>query len=700
MTRSTAKSIRKAAALHDQGRFKEAERICDVVLAAAPQHADALHLSGLIKHHLGRSADGLRLVAAALKNNPKAPGALINHGVILDALKRHNEALESFDGALNLDAGNAVLHCNRGNALKALGRYGEALESYDRALALKPCDFIARNNRATSLAALERYDDALKDYDALLAAAPERAGADPVLINNRGMAIAMLARHEEALASFERALALKPDYADAHSNRGNVLKALGRYAEALESCDRALAIEPEHFVALYNRGTLLATQDRYDEALASYDLLFAVAPDRAAADPSLANNRGTALAKLNRNEEALASFDKALLLDPGYRDALNNRGAMLNLLGRYEESLKHYAQALPLMPDFSDAYINRGNALLALNRMDEALASFDTAVAIKPDNADAQFNAAITRLCLGNFRDGWKQYEWRWQRKNFGTLPQTGHPTWRGGDLSGKTVFIMPEQGMGDLIQFVRYVPMVAARGAKVMLGAHRPLVSLLTRIPGVSLVIPSGGQIPDFDLFCPLMNLPMVFQTEPETIPAAIPYIHADQERLAKWRPHVPNTGRLRVGLCWAGNKAHLNDRKRSMTLGRLLPLLTISGIDFFALQKDIGDADRETLRHHGVAELGPTFSDFADTAAVIAMLDLVISVDTSVAHLAGAMAKAVALLVPFSPDFRWMLDRTDTPWYPTMRLYRQSAIGDWEGPVNRLCAELEAVAARRRSA
>lgn len=327
--------------------------------------------------------------------------------------------------------------------------------------------------------------------------------------------------------------------------------------------------------------------------------------------------------------------------------------------------------------------------------MDEALRSFTAAVAIKPDNPEANFNEGLTRLCLGDFRNGWQKYEYRWERAEFAKeRPAYPRPMWRGEkEIAGKTILLVAEQGLGDAIQFARYAPMVAALGARVWLGVRPSLTALMATVPGVSQVFGGGETLPDFDLYCPLLSLPLAFETELATIPSAVPYIRPLEDRMAKWRERLPQNGRLRVGICWAGTGAHPNNRRRSIAMERFATILSVPGIDFVSLQKDVGEA-AAALSERGVDQLGQEFSDFADTAAVVAMLDLVISVDTSVAHLAGAMAKAVALLVPFSPDFRWMLDRTDTPWYPTMRLFRQSAIDDWEGPLQRLHRELTGLA------
>ncbi len=330
--------------------------------------------------------------------------------------------------------------------------------------------------------------------------------------------------------------------------------------------------------------------------------------------------------------------------------------------------------------------------------MKEALGSYVDAIALEPEHFEAHFNASITRLCLGDYREGWKQYEYRWKRKEFARdrrdLPER---MWRGEkDLDGKAVLLFSEQGFGDTIQFMRYAPLVAALGARVILVVQRPLIPLAVTVPGVSLVSGDTEPLPDFDFYCPLLSVPLGFQTEIATIPASIPYIRAQQDRTAKWYGKLPGGHRLRVGICWAGNSIHLNDRNRSIALERFAKILTVPGLDFISLQKDVSEVQAAILNDHGVVQFGQEFEDFSDTAAVVAMLDLVVAVDTSIAHLAGAMGKAVALLVPFSPDWRWLLDRTDSPWYPTMRLFRQAAVGEWDGPIERLRQELTALAHR----
>jgi tetratricopeptide (TPR) repeat protein len=570
------------------------------------------------------------------------------------------------------------------------GRSVDALRLVAAALKAKPGSADALMNYGMILDALDRHEEALASFDRLLA----MGAGDAILHYNRGNVLNNIGRYADALASYDAALALAPDHADALYNRGNILRSLGRIEDALASYDDALSLAPDRADIRNNRSALLMAFERADEALESLDKVLASNPD----DIAALNNRGNALLHLKRYDEAITSYDKVLALCPDHAEALSNRGLALAELGHYDEALAHYAQALHIAPDFVDAHINRGNALTKLTRMEEALRSYSDALALSPQHPEANFDEALTRLCMGDFREGWRQYEYRWKRKNAAAhRPDFPRPLWRGEkELHGKTIFLPAEQGLGDAIQFARYVPLVAALGANVLLGVHRPLTALMASVPGVSQVIADGETLPAFDLYCPLLSLPLAFETELATIPSSVPYIRPQEERIAKWRDRLPASGHLRIGICWAGNSGYENDRNRSIPLERFAALLAVSGVDFVSVQKEVNEAQAAILREHGVIQLGQEFEDFADTAAVVAMLDLVIAVDTSVAHLAGAMAKAVALLLPFSPDWRWMLDRTDSPWYPTMRLFRQTAIGDWDGPLERVRKELADVARR----
>jgi len=632
--------------------------------------------------------------------------------------------LASYDAALAIEPANAEVHSNRSVALAELGRFEEALQSCECALAQNPGYADALYNRGNAYIGLGRADDARESYAAALAVEPHRLDA----LNNLGLALIGLEQPAEALASYDRVLAIDPAHFGALHNRANALVALNRFEEALAACDKILTKDPAHADALNTRGVVLGKLSRHSEALASYDAALTAAPDRVdvninrgavlleldrideacsifdkivAREPENITaliNRGKAYIKDRRYAEALENYDKALTIRPDQAGLLSDRGAALAEMNRLDEAFACFEHALRVEPHIVAARVNRGNAFLKLVRMEQALACYVDALALEPDNADANFNAAITRLCMGDFRAGWKQYEYRWKRKQLAA--QRGdysQPMWEGEkDLNGKTILLHAEQGLGDTIQFVRYAPLVAALGAKVLLAVQPPLKELMRSVPDVSAVFSDGEVLPDFNLHCPLLSLPLVLGTELATVPARVPYLSPYQERLAKWRSRLPQTGRPRVGIAWAGSSAHGNDRNRSIPLERLTSMLSVSDLDFVSVQKDVSGAEAAILRDHGVVPLGQEFADFSDTAAVVAMLDLIIAVDTSVAHLAGAMGKAVALLVPFAPDFRWLLDRTDSPWYPTMRLFRQTAIGDWDGPIERVRQELVDVARR----
>jgi len=607
----------------------------------------------LLLHRQGRLGRAERIYNAVLAADPQHFAALHLSAILKHQQGRSAEALRLVCAALNAQPGSTDALASYGVILEALNRHDEALAAFDRALEMGAGGPAVHFNRANVLDIVGRYADALAGYDTVLALAPGHVDA----LYNRGNTLVALDRCDEAVASFDRALSMAPERADVHANRGAALMELDRIDEALESLDRAVAVDPNNVAAL--------------------------------------NTRGNALTRLKRYDEALASYDRALALSPGHVHALSNRGLALFELGRCDEALDHYTQALRVAPGFVPAHLKRGNTLVKLKRMEEALASYTRAIALAPNNREANFNAAITRLCLGDFCEGWKQYEYRWDRKKYAPRPNFPRPIWRGEmDVRGKTILLTAEQGLGDAIQFVRYAPLVAALGAKVLLGVHRPLTALMATVPGISQVVGPDETLPDFDLYCPLLSLPLAFATDLATIPATVPYLRPHEGRLAKWRGRLAESGRLRVGICWAGSAAHANDCNRSIPLDRFATILSVSDVDFVSLRKEVSDLETAILRRHDVLQLGEEFGDFADTAAVVAQLDLVISADTSVAHLAGAMAKAVGLLVPFSPDWRWLLERTDSPWYPTMRLFRQTAIGDWDGPLARVRAELAALA------
>jgi tetratricopeptide (TPR) repeat protein len=484
-----------------------------------------------------------------------------------------------------------------------------------------------------------------------------------------------------------------PEHVEALHFLGVIAYQSERFDEADRLIGRALAIKPDYAEALYDRANTLRELKRPDEALACYDKALSIRPDFVEA----LNNRGSALMDLKRPGAALASYDKALKLRPDHVKALYNRGTALIGLKHLDEALASYDKALALKPDYAKAHFGRGNVLRELQRLDDAMASYDKALAIQPDYPEVRWNQSICHLLGGDLERGFETYEWRWHsatlKEHKRAFPQ---PLWLGEeDLSGKSVLLHAEQGFGDTIQFCRYVPMVAARGAHVVLEVQRPLKALLTGLEGARQVIARGEPLPAFDFHCPLLSLPLAFKTTSTTIPTRGPYIKAAPNLAAQWRAKLGRSAALRIGIAWAGSPTHGNDRNRSIAPAQLAPLLAL-GMTMVSLQKDLRPADRAWLAaHRKVQHIGSALRDFTDTAALLTQMDMVISVDTALAHLAGAMGRPVWILLPFiGVDWRWQLDRADSPWYPTARLFRQPAVDDWASVIDAVARELNGLA------
>jgi tetratricopeptide (TPR) repeat protein len=565
------------------------------------------------------------------------------------------------------------------------GRLDEAVQLIRQALKINPKSVQSYSNLGLMLQQLDRPEEALINLNKALAIAPDNLLA----LNNQGHVLWRLKRSEEALASLDRALTLNPNYFDALCNKGNVLVDLKRFDDALTIYDKALAINPHDAPALNNSANVLWALNRRDEALQRYSRAQMLNPD----DLSTLKDHGAALLYADRGEEALACYDHALALRPDDVYFVFKRGAALAKLDRFEEALACFDKALSAQPDLVEALDNRGTVLATLQRAAEAIASYDQALAIKPDTAESHWNRGLALLRIGDYDQGFKEYEWRWKTANFETKSRDfQQPLWLGDrPIDGRTILLHAEQGFGDTIQFARYVPLVAALGAKVVLEVQPHLAELFSGMEGDPVVIKKGAELPPFDYHCPLLSLPLACKTRMDTIPAKVPYISIDQRRAAAWRDRLPRSQSPRVGLVWAGNPQFPGDRSRSIGLPQLLPLLAVPGIEFVALQKDLRSGDEEILRSHPkVAYVGSEIEDFTDTAAVLSQLDLLISSDTSVVHLAGALGLSCWILLEYTPDWRWMLEREDNAWYPTARLFRQPNAGAWGSVVARVVDEL----------
>jgi len=531
------------------------------------------------------------------------------------------------------------------------------------------------------------HADAEEIYREILAVRPMHLDAIQLL----GALALQTGRIAEGIELLKKAISINGRHAPLHSNLAYSYNAQRRFSEGLASANRALALQPGLADALNNRGNALAGLDRPAEALASFDRALALQPELAQAW----NNRGCVLRDLDRPADAMASCDQAIALQSGYAEAWSNRANALSDLNRPLDAQASYQRALELAPDFADAWNNLGLAFVDSKQHEDALRSYERALALAPDSAEAHWNHALCLLQTGQFEQGWREYEWRWQRHRI-KASQRGftQPLWLGDfPLDGRTILLHAEQGLGDTLQFCRYAPLVAAKGAKVILEAPKELMRLLATLDGVAELVEQGQPLPAFDCQAPLLSLPLAFGTGLTSIPSTTPYLFADGIAAKRWTDRLASGDgpALKVGVVWAGgNRPHVaelrkTDARRSMPLDTLKPIFDVPNVRFYSLQKGPGALqlrERSELARR-VTDHTDEFDDFADTAAFVDNLDLVITVDTAVAHLAGALGKPVWIMNRLDTCWRWLLDRTDSPWYPGAKLFRQSELGDWSSVV-----------------
>jgi tetratricopeptide (TPR) repeat protein len=564
------------------------------------------------------------------------------------------------------------------------GRPADALANYDAALAIKPQAADVLNNRAVALKALGRFDEAIASYDNALEARPDFVEA----IVNRGNALVQLKRYEEALTSYGRALAVRPDNATVLNNRGSVLNALGRFDEAVASYDKALVIRPDFVEALNNRGISLASLRRFEEALANCEQSLAVRPG----NPQALATKGLAHHELEQLEAAVTSYDKALVADPQNAELRCRRARALSALGRSRDALADYEAAVTSRPDYAQAYNGQGLVLTDVRRFPEALRSFRKAQELEPTFVAAHRNELKLHLLTGDFRRAWWKEDQQAKCETPTTPPiKPKARQWDGLQLvSQKTILLHDGQSYGDVIQFCRYIPRLAARGARVIVDVAPPLRELLGAMPGVAQVISSEDITVAFDLHCPFGSLPRAFATTLDTVPNAVPYLPVAPHAADQWNDRLGANERPRIGIVWSQDD-QLENAKRSMGLGDCLKLLSTDAT-FVCAQRNPSRADIELLREHPeILTFGGASIDFSEAAALLSRLDLLITVDSSMAHLAGALGKPVWVLLRHTPDWRWLIDREDSPWYPTARLFRQNANGDWNEVTERIAAEVQ---------
>jgi tetratricopeptide (TPR) repeat protein len=675
-TVSLQQALDLAVQHHQAGRLRDAEKIYRQILASDPDNPHALHLLGVLMSQSGRGDLAVEYIRRAIAQNPTAAQYQNNLGAALMSAGRIADAVDTYQRVLVLQPELPEAHANLGIALMRMGKFARAAEYLQFAVKARPTDF--------------------KFLDSL------------------GSALSQDNRQEEAIEVLRRALAIRSDFAPTHHTMGNALVRLGRYDEAIAEFRAALALRPDFPEVLGSLSGLLCNKGELDQAIDLVRRSLALQPN----SPVAHFNLGRALHRLNRLDESVEALQKTLALDPKFTLALNELGNVYLLQRRFREAIDAFNRMIALEPTGEGRY-NLATAFWESGRLDDALAEYQRAESagfVDPrlfnntgaihhqrgqydlaekffrramDIADfplARFNLAMLQLLQGNFKDGFEGYESRWKARSI-PMPAryAQYGTWDGRDVAGKRILLDCEQGFGDAIQFARFIPILAQQGARPLLATNPELRRLMRSVPGVEMVVAPPDDIPSFGVQCPLLSLARVLGITLETIPAATPYVFADPQLSQRWAQRVPADGRLKIGLCWSGSPNHLQDRSRSVPADSLAPLAQFERAWFCSLQKFSPDRPRtEPPASLMLADFTPELSDFADTAALIANLDLVIACDTAVAHLAGAMAKPVWLMLPYVPDWRWLLNRTDSPWYPTMCLFRQPSPGDWSAVIS----------------
>jgi tetratricopeptide (TPR) repeat protein len=640
---------------YQAGNLQQAELILRQILQADANQVDALHLLGVIAIQTGHANLAVDYLEAAVHLRPNSAEAHNHLGVALQQQGKLAEAALSHRQALHFQPNYAEAHSNLGKVLQVQGKLAEAALSYQEAVRLRP-DFAE-------------------------------------LHYNLGVALLHQGKLAEAVASLETAVHLRPDFAAAHNNLGNALQQQGKSAEAVASLETAVRLQPDFADAHTNLGNALQAQGKLAAAVASYERALHLGADSA----EIHNNLGNVLQQQGKLNEAVLCYQEALRQRADYPEALNNLGIILQQ-EKAAEALAAYQQALRQRPDYPEAHRNVAKTLGHQGRTREALACFERALVLKPDFVDGHYNRSLLWLLQGNFEQGWPEYEWRWQLPHFHVEPfsRKPEPKWDGGPLDAKTLLLCAEQGLGDTLQFIRYVAVVKERGATVVFESPPALLDVLAGYPGIDQLLPQGSPLPACDARAALLSLPGLCGTTLDTIPARVPYLVADRSRVTYWQQRLADDSGFKVGICWQGNPGHKNDRQRSVPLAQFGPLAEVPGFRLICLQKGAGREQWDTLAGGWPTVNLPDQAEepawtWVESAALVCALDLVITVDTAVAHLAGALGVPVWVALPFSGDWRWLLEREDSPWYPSMRLFRQTQPGDWPEVFRRIKAALQ---------
>jgi tetratricopeptide (TPR) repeat protein len=702
-----------AASYQALGQREAAVRHYHQVVCLKPDSREAHNNWGIALAQLGQREEAMSAFAQALRIEPDFPEAHNNWGIALVELGQLDAAVEHFRKALAIHPQYAEAHSNLGLAYSKLGKAEDALVSLQEAVRIKPNYLDALHNLGNLHRDQSRFDEALNCYRQVLKLRPDHRDARRQI----ALALSRQGQLEEAIAAFHQCLLFFPDSAETYNQLGVLLCQRERLDEAAAAFGHALRLKPDFAEAINNLGNTLLRQQKGEEAIRYFHQALELRKDY----PQPYCNLGSALLQQGKLDEAAVQYEQALKLQPDYIDARFNLGNVYRSLGRPGDAIECYERVLEIQDDNIGARLNLGVALSEQGRLDEAvevlqevirrhpdhvqaynsmgvarlhqglvddgLAQFEAGLRLKADDPDIHLNRALTWLLQGNFDAGWVEYEWRWKLKKTQpcAFPQ---PTWDGSALPQGTILLWAEQGLGDTLQFIRYAAQVKERVGKVLLECPGPLRGLLISCPGVDALVGGGAPLPPADVQAPLLSLPRILGTTPSTVPASVPYLFVDGSLQERWREKMGSGKGLKVGIVWRGNPQFSGDRYRSVRLEQFRPLTKVPGVRLFSLQKGKGSEQlAEYAEAFGITDLGSQISgDFRDTAAAVSNLDLVVSVDTSVGHLAGALGVPVWLLLPFNPDWRWMLAREDSLWYPTARLFRQQRWGDWDAVFDRV--------------
>ncbi len=683
----------RSAILQRLSQPQDALESFKAILKLRPRDAEALFSVGAVLESLGRMADALAAYEAALQWSPEHCEALTSRGALLERFGRLDEALACFDSIEKIRPGDSSNLFNKGSVLQKLGRHEDALAAYEEAARRGPPDAETELNRGNVLQKLGRLEDALACYDLSL----RYRDGYPQALYNKGIALQGLGRPQDALAAYDAALALDPTFYEASCNRGKILHELGHLEDALAACVYALKIRPGFLPALTNRANILLQLRRTREAIPSCNEVVRRAPEHS---QSL-GIRDAALHKLGRLGEALASLDEAVRLDPAAPDKWLNRGNVLQELNRHPEAVVCYNEALRIKPHYPEALSGLGVALKEAGQIDAALFYFDEALKLKPGYPDARTNRAGALLLTGRLKAGFEDLESRWDLSN--APPKTlisDLPMWKGEKLAGQAIVIWDEQGLGDLIQFSRYLLCLRDAGADVTLLCHKNMHRLLRTLSKPVRLVEALDPNESFAFQSALMSLPCGFQTSLEQVPAAIPYLYPEPGLVAKWAARIGTEG-FRIGVSWQCDKSI--DLQRSIPLANFAPLAAMEHVRLISLMKGQAATEMETpaAGRFTIENLGSDFDvgpdSFVDCAAAMESLDLVVTSDTAIAHLAGALGRPVFLALNCVPHWRWLMHREDSPWYPSMRLFRQAEKGDWEFVFKRIASSIAADVAEK---